>query len=195
MNSNWSYHLKESKSEQSHRFFGLCDLEIWRMTLKNNRTPLLCPKKNPVVKKTMAPPEDNYSYWDTMTGTNSASDRLILCQNVEINSNWYFSYDVFSGMKSSTTWNGNATAQSPRKMSEFRDISNINNMRLIMIHRAIIDVILHLFIICYDLWCQLPFLKKTFHPNWSAVFGKMPPMCRGCPYVSKHQGTNTAILR
>ena len=59
------------------------------------------------------------TYWDTMTGT-SSNDRLLLHQNGEINSNEYFSYNVFSGMKSSTTWNGNAIAQSPRK---FRDIS------------------------------------------------------------------------
>ena len=66
-----------------------------------------------------------------MTGTNSSNDRLILRRNVEINSNWYFSYDVFSGMKSSTTWNGNAIAQSPRKMSEFRDISNTSDIRFL----------------------------------------------------------------
>ena len=36
-----------------------------------------------------------------MTATNSLNDRLIVHQNVEINSNEYFSYDVFSGMKSS----------------------------------------------------------------------------------------------
>ena len=104
---------------------------------------------------------DNNCYWDTMTGTNSSNDRLILRQNEEINSNEYFSYNVFSGMmESSTTWNGNAIAQSPRKMSEFRDISPTNNMRHIMVYPTIIDVILHSFIICYDLWCQLPFLKK-----------------------------------
>ena len=95
-----------------------------------------------------------------MTGTNSSNDRLILRRNVEINSNWYFSYDVFSGMKSSTTWNGNAIAQSPRKMSEFRDISNTSDIRFLMVYRTIIDVILHLFIICNDLWCQLPFFHK-----------------------------------
>ena len=27
---------------QNRRFFVLCDLEIWQMTLKNNRAPLLC---------------------------------------------------------------------------------------------------------------------------------------------------------
>ena len=32
-----------------------------------------------------------------MTGTNSFNDRLILCQNVEINSNEYFSYHIFFG--------------------------------------------------------------------------------------------------
>ena len=82
-----------------------------------------------------------------MTGTNSSNDRLILRQNVEINSNEYFSYDVFLGVKSSTKWNGNAIAQSPKK---FRDISNTYNMRFIMAYRTIIDLILHLFIICYD---------------------------------------------
>ena len=102
-----------------------------------------------------------------MTGTNSSNDRLILRRNVEINSNWYFSYDVFSGMKSSTTWNGNAIAQSPRKMSEFRDISNTSDIRFLMVYRTIIDVILHLFIICNDLWCQLPF----FTPQPSGLEG------------------------
>ena len=70
---------------------------------------------------------------------------------MEINSNRYFSYDAFSGMKLSTTWNGNAIAQSPRKMSEFRDISNTSDIRFLMVYRTIIDVILHLFIICNDL--------------------------------------------
>ena len=66
-----------------------------------------------------------------MTDTNSSNDRLILRRNVEINSNWYFSYGVFSGIKSSTTWNGNAIAQSPRKMSEFRDISITSDVRFL----------------------------------------------------------------
>ena len=44
-------------------------------------------------------PENDNSYVDTMTGTNSSNDRLILRRNVEINSNWYFSYDVFSGLE------------------------------------------------------------------------------------------------
>ena len=73
---------------------------------------------------------------------------------MEINSNEYFSYHVFSGMKLSTTWNGNIIVQSPRK---FRDISNTYNIRFIMVYRMIIDVLLHLFI---NLWCQLPFFLK-----------------------------------
>ena len=64
-------------------------------------------------------------------------------------------------MKSSTTWNGNAIAQSPRKMSEFRDVSNTSDIRFVVVYRTIIDVILHLFIICNDLWCQLPFLSLS----------------------------------
>ena len=127
-----------------------------------------------------------------MTGTNSSNDRLILCRNVEINSNWYFSYDVFSGIKSSTTWNG--MAQSPRKMSELRDISNTSDIRFSMVYRTIIDVILHLFIICNDLRCQLPFFSQTFRHNGSAVFGTMPPMCRSCPDVNKLRGMDTTIL-
>ena len=129
-----------------------------------------------------------------MAGTNSSNDMLILRRNVEIKSIWYFSYDVFSGMKSSTTWNGNAIAQSPRKMSELRDISNTSDIRFLMVYRTIIDVILHLFIICNDLWCQLPFFSQTFRHNGSAVFGTMPPMCRSCPDVNKLRGMDTTIL-
>ena len=76
-----------------------------------------CEKKNCRDKNYATPGRQLFLLKNTMTGTNSSNDRLILSQNVEINSNWYFSYDVFSGMKSSTTWNGNAIAQSPRKMS------------------------------------------------------------------------------
>ena len=87
-------------------------------------------------------------------------------------------------MKSSTTWNGNDIAHSPRKMSEFRDISNISDIRFLMVYRTIIDVILHLIIICNDLWCQLAFFfYKLSRRNGSAVFGTMPPMCCSCPDV------------
>ena len=39
MNSNWSYSPETLNSGQNRRFYGPCDIEIWRMTLKNNRTP------------------------------------------------------------------------------------------------------------------------------------------------------------
>ena len=42
MNSNWSYNPETPNLGQIWRFLEPCDLEIWRMTLKNNRAPLLC---------------------------------------------------------------------------------------------------------------------------------------------------------
>ena len=41
MNSNWSYSPETPNLGQNRRFFVPCDLQIWRMTLKNNRAPLL----------------------------------------------------------------------------------------------------------------------------------------------------------
>ena len=75
-----------------------------------------------------------------------------------------------------------------------RDISNTSDIRFLMVYRTIIDVILHLFIICNDLWCQLPFFSQTFRHNGSAVFGTIPPMCRSCPDVNKLRGMETTIL-
>ena len=42
MYSNWSYSPETLNLGQIRRFLKPCDLEIWRMTLKNNRAPLLC---------------------------------------------------------------------------------------------------------------------------------------------------------
>ena len=42
MNSNWSYCPETHNSGQNRWFCFPCDIEIWRMTLKNNRAPLLC---------------------------------------------------------------------------------------------------------------------------------------------------------
>ena len=39
---NWSYSPETPNLGQNRRFFLPCDLAIWRMTLKNNRAPLLC---------------------------------------------------------------------------------------------------------------------------------------------------------
>ena len=42
VNWNLSYRVEMLNSGQNGQFFVLCDLKIWRMTLKNNRAPLLC---------------------------------------------------------------------------------------------------------------------------------------------------------
>ena len=42
MNQNWSYSPETPNLGQIRRFLEPCDLEIWRMTLQNNRAPLLC---------------------------------------------------------------------------------------------------------------------------------------------------------
>ena len=41
VNSNWSYSPETPNLGQIRRFLAPCDLEIWRMALKNNREPLL----------------------------------------------------------------------------------------------------------------------------------------------------------
>ena len=41
MNSNWSYSPETPNLGQTRRFLESCDLEIWRMTIRNNRAPLL----------------------------------------------------------------------------------------------------------------------------------------------------------
>ena len=45
MNPNWSYSPETSNLGQIQRFLEPCDLEIWWMTLQNNRAPLLCYSK------------------------------------------------------------------------------------------------------------------------------------------------------
>ena len=42
MNSNWSYSPETPNLDLNGQFFAPYDLEIWRMTLNNNRAPLLC---------------------------------------------------------------------------------------------------------------------------------------------------------
>ena len=42
MNLNWSNNPETLHLVINRRYFEPCDLEIWRMTLKNKRTPLLC---------------------------------------------------------------------------------------------------------------------------------------------------------
>ena len=42
VNSNWIYCPETLNWGQNRRIFVPCDLEIWRMILRNNRAPLLC---------------------------------------------------------------------------------------------------------------------------------------------------------
>ena len=42
VNLNWSYSPETPNLGQIWQFLEPCDLEIWRMTLKNNRAPFLC---------------------------------------------------------------------------------------------------------------------------------------------------------
>ena len=42
VNSNWSYSPETPNLGQIRQFFEPCVLEIWRITLENNRAPLLC---------------------------------------------------------------------------------------------------------------------------------------------------------
>ena len=72
---------------------------------------------------------------------------------MEINSNEYISYNIFSGMKSSTSWKWKRHCA--KNVFEFRDISNTRNIQFVIIYDRIISVILHLFIICYDQWSVL----------------------------------------
>ena len=45
MNSNWSYSPETTNFTSKLTIFVSYDLEIWRMTLKNNKVPLLCHTK------------------------------------------------------------------------------------------------------------------------------------------------------
>ena len=42
VNSNFNYSPETPNLGQIRRFLEACDLEIWQMTLQNNRAPLLC---------------------------------------------------------------------------------------------------------------------------------------------------------
>ena len=114
-----------------------------------------------------------------MTDTNSSNDRLILHQNVDINSNEYFSYDI-----SFREWNRRpCVMEMPLRNLQEKCLSSGLFQRFIMVCRMIIAVVLHLLIICSNWWCHFLFLKTSFY-NGSAVFCEM---CRSasCPGVNK----------
>ena len=94
-------------------------------------------------------------------------------------------------LKSLTSWNGNTIAQSPRKFRYLWYLLYTIYHGLSKDHRCNSSSIHHLL----RIMMLTSFKKKTFPHDGSAVFGKMPPMCRGCPDVNKRQGMDTTILR
>ena len=66
MNWNCSYSPETPNLGQIRRFLEPCDLEIWRMTLKNNRAPLLCYFKLCVSFR---------SHWWIQTAVQSGNDK------------------------------------------------------------------------------------------------------------------------
>ena len=108
-------------------------------------------------KKLRHLPENDNFYLDTMTSTNSSNDRLVLRQNVEINSNEYFSSDVFFRELNRRPRGLETSLRNHQEIclwvqSYFNDLSwfieRLNGENF------------HLFIICYDWWCHFPFLQK-----------------------------------
>ena len=76
MKSNLSYSAETLNSGQNQQFFLPCDLEIWRMTLKNNRAPLLCSFKICA---------SFHSHWWIQTGVTVRKHRIW-------EKNWWFFY-------------------------------------------------------------------------------------------------------
>ena len=70
VNSNWSYSPETPNLGQIRRFLEPCDLEIWRMTFKNNRAPLLCYFK--LCASFHSHLNSNWSYSPEKSGSNSA---------------------------------------------------------------------------------------------------------------------------
>ena len=83
-------------------------------------------KKNLSQQKLRHLPENENSHLDTMTGTNSSNDRLILRQNVEINSKEYFLATYFFGNEivDHVVWKRHC-AITKKNVFEFRVISTI----------------------------------------------------------------------
>ena len=59
VNSNWSYSPETPNLGQIWQFLEPCDLEIWRMTFKNNRAPLLSNIKLSIISSYV---NSNWSY-------------------------------------------------------------------------------------------------------------------------------------
>ena len=108
MNSNWSYSPEIPNLGQNRQYFVPCDLEIWRITLKNNRALLLyhvklCAsfqshrwiqtgvtvRKYPIrVKIGDFPPCDLEIWWTTLKNYNAPLlCHLMLCASLQ--SHWW----------------------------------------------------------------------------------------------------------
>ena len=111
-----------------------------------------------------------------MTGTNSSNDRLVLCQNVEINSNEYFSCDIFF-----REWNRQLRGLET-SLRNHQEIclwvqSYINDL-LWFIEWLSVKIFIYSSFVTMD---DVIFLfLKTFRHNGSAFFGEM---CRSTSLV------------
>ena len=143
-------------------------------------------KKNLSQQKLRYLPENDRFYWDTMTGTKSSNDTLILRQNVEINSYDHFSYGpatYFFGNEivDHVDWKRHC-AITKKNVSEFKVISTI----------------------CYGLhndhWCNSSFIRPLLRLMMSFSFKKklsvitevlfFCEMCRSasCQQTMRHWG-------
>ena len=94
MNSNWSYSPETLNSGQNRQVFVPCDLEIWGMTLKNNRAPLL---SNTVVKRTRVP-AGSLVKMETAADVDSGR-KMTLIQSVEAYTRIVLSRKIHGGIR------------------------------------------------------------------------------------------------
>ena len=120
-----------------------------------------------------------------MTGTNSSNDRLVLRQNVEINSNEYFSCDVF--FRAWNRWPHGLETSLPNHQEICLWVQSYFNDLLWCIERLSVKIFIYSSFVTID---DVIFLfLKTFRHNGSAFFGEM---CRSTSLVAK---LSTWILR
>ena len=96
-----------------------------------------------------------------MKDTNSSNDRLILRQNVEINSSEYVSWEVFF-----REWNPRPRGlETSLRNHQEKCLGSELFQRFIMVYRMIVGVNFHFYIICYDWCCHFPLRKKQNFPS------------------------------
>ena len=124
-----------------------------------------------------------------MTGTNSSNDRLVLRQNVEINSNEYFSVTYFFGNEivDHVAWKCHC-AITKKNVFVFRVISTIY-YGLLNDYRWKFSVIHHFL----RLMMSFSFYWKTFSHNGSAFLGEMCPsasLVAWTTQISRHRSSD-----